>query len=57
MVSLSTIGYGHLWRKELGEEPVNAMSAAELMRESLEVGDVLRFEQETDPASGCAVYW
>lgn len=46
VVSLSTIGYGHLWRKELGEEPVNAMSAAELMRESLEVGDVLRFEQE-----------
>lgn len=46
VVSLSTIGYGHLWRKELGEEPVGPMSAAELMRESLVIGDVLRFEQE-----------
>lgn len=46
VVSLSTIGYGHLWRKELGKEPVGPMSAAELMRESLVIGDVLRFEQE-----------
>lgn len=46
VVSLSTIGYGHFWRKELGEEPVGPVSAAELMRESLVAGDVLRFEQE-----------
>lgn len=46
VVSLSTIGYGHLWRKELGREPVSPMGAAELVRESLAVGDVLRFEQE-----------
>ena len=35
MVSLSTIGYGRLWRKELGEEPVGPMSAAELIASRL----------------------
>lgn len=46
VVSLSTIGYGHLWPMELGEESVGPMDAAEKLRESLAAGDVLRFEQE-----------
>lgn len=52
LVSVGTIGYGHLWRKEAEDDPefmdLFEPDEAEIQREELGPGSVLRFSQDPD---------